>query len=99
MADGMRAEFGGRVERFQEALRARGLDAAALVYAMDVFYFSGTRQNGMLWVPAAGAPVLFVRKSLARARAEAALADVRPFPASRDLAAALGEANRIGLAY
>jgi Xaa-Pro aminopeptidase len=99
MTDGMRAEFGGRVERFQEALRARGLDAAALVYAMDVFYFSGTRQNGMLWVPAAGAPVLFVRKSLARARAEAALADVRPFPASRDLAAALGEANRIGLAY
>jgi len=99
MADDLRGEVRGRVERFQEALGARGLDAAALVYAMDVFYFSGTRQNGMLWVPAAGAPVLFVRKSLARAKGEAALADVRPFPASGDLAAALGQAKRIGLAF
>ncbi|HEY6106842.1 MAG TPA: Xaa-Pro peptidase family protein [Anaeromyxobacteraceae bacterium] len=99
MAGDLRREFQGRVARLQEALRARGLDAAALAYGMDVFYFSGTRQNGMLWVPAAGAPVLFVRKSLARARGEAALADVRPFPASGDLAAALGAANRIGLAY
>src|SRR5512145_190639 len=99
MADDLRGEFQDRVARLQEALGARGLDAAALVYAMDVFYFSGTRQNGMLWVPAAGAPVLFVRKSLARARAEAALADVRPFPASGDLGGALGEAKHIGLAY
>ncbi len=99
MASAMRAEFAGRVARLQEALRARGLDAAALLYGVDVFYFSGTRQNGMLWVPAAAAPALFVRKSLARARAEAAISDVRPFPAAADLASVLGEANRIGLAY
>jgi Xaa-Pro dipeptidase len=99
MASAMRAEFAGRVTRLQEALRARGLDAAALVHGVDVFYFSGTRQNGMLWVPAAGAPALFVRKSLGRARAEAAIPDVRPFPAASDLASALGQANRIGLTY
>ena len=99
MAGDHRAEFQGRVARLQAALTARGLDAAALTYWVDVFYFSGTRQNGMLWVPASGAPVLLIRKSLARARAEAALDDVRPFPASKDLAAALGEARRIGAAF
>ncbi len=95
----MRAEFGGRVARLQEALRARGLDAAALTHGVDVFYFCGTRQNGMLWVPKSGAPALLVRKSLVRARAEAALDDVRPFPASKDLSAALGEARRVGMAF
>jgi Xaa-Pro aminopeptidase len=99
MADQERAEIRGRVQRLQAALAARGLDAAALTHGVDVFYFSGTRQNGMLWVPAGGAPVLFVRKSLARAKAEAALDDVRPFPASKELAASLGGARRIGLAF
>ncbi len=99
MGDEMRVELEGRVARLQQALAARGLDAAALTYWVDVFYFSGTRQNGMLWVPARGAPTLFIRKSLTRARAESALDDVRPFPASKDLAAALGEARRIGLAF
>ena len=99
MADEMRAEVGARVSRLQQALASRGLDAAALTSWVDVFYFSGTRQNGMLRVPAQGAPTLFVRKTLARARAESALDDVRPFPASGDLAAALGEARHIGLAF
>jgi len=67
-----------------------------LVQATDVFYFSGTRQNAALWVPAAGAATLLVRKSLARARAESAVADVRPFPRSRQLGAVAGGARRIG---
>ncbi|HEU4383238.1 MAG TPA: Xaa-Pro peptidase family protein [Anaeromyxobacteraceae bacterium] len=99
MADELGAEIRGRVARFQEALRARGLDAAALTYWVDVFYFSGTRQIGMLWIPTRGAPALFIRKSLARARSEAALEDIRPFPSSKDLGAALGEAKAIGLAF
>jgi Xaa-Pro dipeptidase len=94
-----KAEHLARVGRYQEALAGRGLAGALLLNAVDVYYLAGTRQNGALFVPAAGAPVLLVRKSLSRARAESAVADVRPFPPSKDLAAALGASGRIGAAF
>ncbi len=88
-----------RIERYQSAIGEHGLSGALLLNAVDVFYLAGTRQNGALFVPAKGAPVLLVRKSLARAGAESAVADVRPFPPSRALAAALGASGKIGAAF
>jgi Xaa-Pro aminopeptidase len=94
-----RSEHESRITRYQQALGERGLAGALLLNAVDVFYLSGTRQNGALFVPAAGAPVLLVRKSFARAKAESRVADVRPFPSSKELAAALGATGRIGAAF
>ncbi len=96
MAD--RQEHLSRISRYQAALAEHALSGALLLNAVDVLYLAGTRQNGALFVPAAGAPVLLVRKSLARAKAESAVADVRPFPPSRELAAALRPSGRIGVA-
>ena len=57
-------------------------------------------QNATLWLPAEGEPLLAVRKSYARAREESPLADVRPFPASKDLPALLGDtARKIGFTF
>jgi Xaa-Pro dipeptidase len=88
-----------RITRYQAALRERGLAGALLLNAVDAFYLSGTRQNGALWVPAEGDAVLLVRKSFARAKAESAVRDVRPFPPSRELARALGAAGKVGVAF
>jgi Xaa-Pro aminopeptidase len=92
-------EHAGRIGRLQEALGARGAAGALLLHAVDVYYLAGTRQNGALWVPASGAPVLLVRRSLARAREESAVSDVRPFPPSKELAAALRAEGRVGTTY
>ena len=88
-----------RVVLLQEALRAQGLSGALILAAVDVLYFSGTRQNGVLWVPADAAPLLLVRKSFARARAEGAIGDVRPFPPSKELAATLQAAGKVGTPF
>lgn len=88
-----------RISRYQAALAGRGLGGALLLNGVDLFYLTGTRQNGALFVPASGAPVLLVRKSLARARAEAAIEDVRPFPRSQDLASALPARGPVGAAF
>jgi Xaa-Pro dipeptidase len=95
------SEHAERIGRFQEVLRAKGVGGALLLHAVDVYYLAGTRQNGALVVPADGPPVLLVRKSLARARAEAGVADVRPFPPSRELAAAVGACatGRLGATF
>jgi Xaa-Pro aminopeptidase len=88
-----------RVARYQQALAERGLTGALLLNAVDLYYLSGTSQNGALFVPAAGEPVLLVRKSLARAKAEAGIPDVRPFPSSRDLARTLAARGKVGVAF
>ena len=80
-----------RVSRLQEKLIAKGLQAAMLLMPIDVYYFTGTRQNAVLWVPADGKPVLLVRKSYSRAREESPIADIIPFPSSKELSALLGE--------
>ena len=92
-------EHAGRIARLQETLRGRDLDGALLVQASDVFYFSATRQDAALWVPAGGSPALLVRRSLARAREDSPLDDVRPFPPSRDLPVVVGSARRIGFTF
>ncbi|HJV66823.1 MAG TPA: Xaa-Pro peptidase family protein [Geomonas sp.] len=80
-----KAESRRRIARLQAELTAKGIDAAFLIFPIDIYYFAGTRQNSLLYVPASGEPALLVRKSLSRARSESALDDVRPFPSSKEL--------------
>ncbi len=85
-----------RLGAFQEALREHGLDGAVLVQSVDLYYFTGTTQNAHLVVPAEGEPVLLVRRTLERARAESPLERIEALRSLRDLAAALDGAGVSG---
>jgi Xaa-Pro aminopeptidase len=94
------AESNQRIAKMQALLTEKGLDGALIIFPIDVYYFSGTRQNSTLWLPGTGEPILMVRKSLARAREESPLADIRPFPSSKEFAAVLPpEALKIGFTF
>jgi Xaa-Pro dipeptidase len=60
-------EFTRRVERFQRSLDEGGFDGALMVQRTDVYYLTGTDQNGLLWVPRDGKALFMVRKSYERA--------------------------------
>jgi Xaa-Pro dipeptidase len=93
-------ESGQRVERLQLRLQKELIDGAIFVYPADVFYFSGTRQNAALWIPADGAPRLLVRKSFARAKNESLISDTRPFPSSKEFPGLFGKCiKRIGMTF
>jgi Xaa-Pro dipeptidase len=62
-----------RVRRFMDA------DALIVLHNVDIFYLTGTVQDGVLWFPRQGEPVFAVRKSLERARMESPLEDIVPF--------------------
>lgn len=95
-----KAESVRRVARLQEQLQAKGIDAALIIYPIDIYYFAGTRQNSLLYVPAAGEPMLLVRKSLSRARLEAVISDIRPFPSSKEFSALFAEEiKKIGITF
>lgn len=89
-----------RLKALQSRLKSADLDGALMVYPVDVYYFSGSRQNSVLWVPTEGAPTLLVRKSYTRALKESTIEDIRPFPSSRELPAYFGsKVARIGMTF
>jgi Xaa-Pro aminopeptidase len=93
-------ESSQRIACLKSRLVEQGLDGALFTYPVDILYFAGTRQNAALWVPVSGEPMLLVRKSFERARKESAVADVRPFPPSRELPSVFDRKVRhIGLTF
>lgn len=62
-----------RLVRIQTHLRESGIDGALIVQKADLFYFSQTVQNGYLFVPADGRPLLMVHKNLTRAAGESCI--------------------------
>lgn len=92
-------ECPARIAQLQLQLQQQGLDGALFIYPIDIYYFTATRQNSTLWVPAQGAPILLVRKSYARARHEACIADIRPFPRSKEFTPLFEGQQKIGMTF
>ncbi len=70
------AEVCKRIEKFQTVLRDQEIDAGLVVQKTDLFYFSGTSQQGWLYIPAEGKPLLMIFKEFSRARAESPLEEI-----------------------
>ncbi len=68
-----KAELDRRIANLQHHLSQNEVDAALILQRVDLFYFSGTIQQGSLFIPARGKPLLMVNKSTARARAESTI--------------------------
>jgi Xaa-Pro dipeptidase len=97
-----RDELARRIAALQQHLRDLNLDAALITQNVDLFYFAGSMQSGVLVVPASGREVYGVRRVLERARRESALERIVPLASLRDLAtlvrdAASGPVARVGL--
>jgi Xaa-Pro aminopeptidase len=93
-----KSEIDARTKKLQS--RMEDLTGAILFQSVDMLYFSGTAQEGLVYVPAdpEARPVVMVRKSLERAREESPL-QVSPLKGLRNLKADLGilEGAKIGL--
>lgn len=84
-------ELENRVTRLQAEMVVHSLDAVLMVQNADLFYFTGSIQQGALYVPAAGAPLYLVRKDFSRARMESGLRDIVAFRSPRDIPGKLSE--------
>lgn len=63
-------ELSTRIHDFQNRMNHQGLDGALVIQKADLFYYTGTTQNGWLYVPVGGDAVFMVFKNVERARAE-----------------------------
>jgi Xaa-Pro aminopeptidase len=71
-----REEIRQRISRFQGELAASDLDGAFILQNADRFYFTGTIQSAVLFVPSSGDAILMVQKNLKRAQLESSLDNV-----------------------
>jgi Xaa-Pro aminopeptidase len=69
-------EIDSRTQKLQKELQARDIDGLFIVQRVDLFYFSGTAQNGFMYIPAEGAPLLFIKQYLPRAKEESSVDNI-----------------------
>ena len=82
-----KSEIADRIKTFQSQMG--DIDGALLFQSADVCYFSGTAQDGLIYVPKCGEPVVMMRRSLERAIQESPL-NVRQLKNMRNLKSDLG---------
>jgi len=85
------AELESRIGKLQSALATQDLDAVVIVQNADLFYFTGSIQQGVLYIPVDRPPLYLVRKDPQRARMESGLKDVLPMSSLRSLPEMLSE--------
>lgn len=89
-------ELQARIKKIQAEMQQEDVSITLVIQRADLFYFSGTGQNAHLLIPAAGEPVLVVKKSVTRAREESALPQVVSFKNWDNLLAMIGSHARPG---
>ena len=79
------SEITSRKERIQQKLQENGIDGALIVQRVDLFYFSGTAQNGFLYMPAEGEPLLLIKKFYPRAKKESPLGQIHEIRSFKEI--------------
>ncbi|MGE5615155.1 MAG: M24 family metallopeptidase [Bacillota bacterium] len=87
------SELDARLKRFREIMDEREpeWEIAFVISKVNQYYFTGTMQDGLLFIPRDGEAVYFVRRSYERAVDESLFRDIRPMESYRDAAAVLGK--------
>jgi len=78
-------EIESRLDRVKTLMEKQGIGALLVIQKMDFYYLSGTTQDGLLFLPLEGNPVLMIKRELERAKVESPLKDVVALKSLRDI--------------
>ncbi len=77
-------EITSRIDNLRMKMTEKGIELAVILQNVDIFYFTGTLQRGVLAVSAEHGPAFFVEKSIFRAQAETPL-DIIPIKRDKEV--------------
>ena len=78
-------EISRRKLNIQKALKQNRIDGLLIAQRVDLLYFSGTAQNGLLFLPSEGEPLLFIKRYLPRAQEESPLKNIIGIDSIREI--------------
>lgn len=88
-------ELQNRWDRCRNILKTYLPEAGGIILfsRLNIYYFSGTFGNGLLWLPLEGKPVLLCRRGHERAELESPLENIFPFYSYKDVEGLLKSAG------
>jgi Xaa-Pro aminopeptidase len=78
-------EIETRLNRIRALMKKKGIESLLVVQKMDFYYLSGTTQDGFLFLPLEGKPLLMIKREMERARMESPLKEVVSLKSVRDI--------------
>ena len=78
-------EIEDRLTRVRNGMKKQEIEALLVIQKMDFYYLSGTTQDGILFVPLEGKPLLMIRRELERAKVESPIENVVALDSNRVL--------------
>lgn len=82
-------EIERRLSRIRNGMKQEEIEAMLVIEKMDFYYLTGTTQDGMLFVPLEGKPLLIIRREPERAKIESPLENVVVIISNRELPSAI----------
>ncbi len=78
-------EIETRLDRVRTYMGKQGMQALLVIQKMDFYYLSGTTQDGLLFLPLEGDPLLMIKRELGRAKAESPIKEVVALRSLREI--------------
>ncbi|MBW2709555.1 MAG: aminopeptidase P family N-terminal domain-containing protein, partial [Deltaproteobacteria bacterium] len=79
------SEIKERIQNLQASMQQREIEGFLIVQRVDLLYFAGTAQNGFLYIPAQGDPLLLIKRYAPRAREESSITDIIEISSPKDV--------------
>jgi Xaa-Pro dipeptidase len=78
-------EIKNRLARIRTRMENQKVEALLVVQKMNVYYLSGTTQDGSIFIPLEGQPLLMIKRELERARVESPIKEIVALESSREI--------------
>jgi Xaa-Pro dipeptidase len=78
-------EIENRLARVRADMENQGIEGLLVIQKMNLYYLSGTTQDGLLFVPLEGEPLLMIKREPERARVESPIMDIIPLRSNREI--------------
>ena len=85
------SEIDQRKAAIQKELQSSGMDGLLIIQRVDLFYFSGTAQSGVLYMPAEGEPLLCIKKYFPRAKKESSVKNMLEMGSVKEIPALISD--------
>lgn len=78
-------EIENRLARIRAGMKKQEMEGLLVIQKMNLYYLSGTTQDGLLFVPLEGKPLLMIKRERERAKVESPMEDVIGLKSTREI--------------